>query len=128
MPATPKPTEARGNGWTRRWQVLRTASVRYFHAYGSWLVSISWWRFLLISILVLILAAITASIFGGNSGHHHRHEMVVKKIKPVASPEAPMQAPASDASAPQAKGKVSVQIDETGVHISAQDPQGQGAQ
>ena len=60
MPATPKPTEARGKGWTRRWQVLRAAGVRYFHAYGSWLVSISWWRFLLISILVLILAAITA--------------------------------------------------------------------
>ena len=128
MPATPKPKEARGKGWTRRWQVLRAAGVRYFHAYGSWLVSISWWRFLLISILVLILAAITASIFGGNSGHHHRHEVVVKKIKPAASPEAPMQAPASDASASQAKGKVSVQIDETGVHISAQDPQGKGAQ
>ena len=58
MPATPKPTEARGKGWTRRWQVLRAAGVRYFHAYGSWLVSISWWRFLLISILVLILAEI----------------------------------------------------------------------
>jgi signal transduction histidine kinase len=102
--------------------------VRYFHAYGNWLVSISWWRFFLISILVLVLAAITASIFGGNSGHHHRHEVVIKKTKPIAPPEVPSPTPANEASGPAAKGKVSVQIDESGVHISAQDPQGQGAQ
>lgn len=123
MNASPTPPAAGDDLWSRRWHALRAASVRYFHAYGNWLVSISWWRFFLISILVLILAGVTASIFGGHTGHHRRQEVVVKKIKPA--PEAPPQVPASDASAPQAKGKVSVQIDETGVHISAQDPQGQ---
>ena len=98
--------------------------MRYFHACGNWLVSISWWRFFLISILVLILAAITSSFVGGSSGHRHRHEVVVKNTQPTPSPEAP----ATDASAPAAKGKVSIQIDETGVHISAQDPEGEAAQ
>jgi Histidine kinase/Histidine kinase-, DNA gyrase B-, and HSP90-like ATPase len=124
MSVSPKPPAAADDSLSRRWQALRAAAVRYFHAYGAWLVSISWWRFFLISILVLILAGITASIFGKHAGPHHRHEVVVKKTKPAVLPDAP----ASEASAAQAKGKVSVQIDETGVHISARDPQGQAAQ
>ena len=32
--------------------------MRAYHAYGSWLVSISWWRFALLSILLLIITAI----------------------------------------------------------------------
>jgi len=128
MTSSRSPSPAGDNNLRGQWQVVRAALVRYFHAYGNWLVSISWWRFFLISILVLVLAAITASIFGGNSGHHHRHEVVIKKTKPIAPPEVPSPTPATEASGPAAKGKVSVQIDESGVHISAQDPQGQGAQ
>jgi hypothetical protein len=103
---------------------MRAACVRYFHAYGAWLVSISWWRFYLISILVLILAAMTGSLLGLNFGHHHRYDKVVKITQPTPSPTVP----ASDASAATAKGSVSVQIDDTGVHIRAQDPEGQVAQ
>ena len=128
MPSSHPPPAADGQSWSSRWQALRAAIVRYFHAYGSWLVSISWWRFFLISVLVLVLASITSSMFIGNSGHHHRHQTVMKKTKPAASPQTPPDAPASDASDPATKGRVSVQIDETGVHINAQDPQGQGAQ
>ena len=128
MPSSHSPPTAAGQSWSSRWQALRAAIVRYFHAYGSWLVSISWWRFFLISVLVMVLASITSSMFIGNSGHHHRHQAVMKKTKPAASPQTPPDAPASDASAPATKGRVSVQIDETGVHINAQDPQGQGAQ
>ena len=128
MTSSRSTSPAGDNNLRGQWQAVRAALVRYFHAYGNWLVSISWWRFFLISILVLVLAAIMASIFGGNSGHHHRHEVVIKKTKPVAPPEVPSPTPANEASGPAAKGKVSVQIDQSGVHISAQDPQGQGAQ
>jgi hypothetical protein len=122
MNASP-PTPAAGDDrWSRRWHALRAGAVRYFHAYGNWLVSISWWRFFLISILVLILAGITSSFLDNSSDHHHRREVVVKKVKPTPSP----QAPATDASAPTAE--VSVRIDKTGVHISAQDPEGTAAQ
>ena len=124
MNASP-PTPAAGDvRWSRRWHALRAGAVRYFHAYGNWLVSISWWRFFLISILVLILAGITSSFLDNSSDHQHRPEVAVKKVKPTPNP----QAPATDASAPTAKGKVSVRIDETGVHISAQDPEGKAAQ
>lgn len=123
MNTSPIPPAGKAH-WSRYWHALRVGAVRYFHAYGNWLVSISWWRFFLISILVLILAGITTSFLDKSSGHQPRHEVVVKKVKPIPSPEAP----ATDASAPVAKGKVSVQIDETGVHISAQDPEGKAAQ
>ena len=75
-----------------------------------------------ISILVLILAGITSSFLDNISVHQHRREGVVKEVKPTPSP----QAPATDASA--STGMVSVRIDETGVHISAQDPEGKAAQ
>ncbi len=128
MLSSPTPPPAGDKTLLSQWLLMRTACVRYFHAYASWLVSISWWRFFLISILVMILAAITGSIFGGNAGHHHGREAVLTQTKRAATPESTTQVPASDTSAPVAKGKVSVQIDETGVHISARDPQGQAAQ
>ena len=115
------PTTAKAH-WSRHWHALRVGAVRYFHAYGNWLVSISWWRFFLISILVLILAGITSSFLDNISVHQQRREGVVKEVKPTPSP----QAPATDASA--STGMVSVRIDETGVHISAQDPEGKAAQ
>ena len=45
-----------------RWQRLSAASVRAFHVYAGWLVSISWWRFVLLSILLLIVASILQNI------------------------------------------------------------------
>jgi hypothetical protein len=45
-----------------RWQRFSAASLRAFHAYAGWLVSLSWWRFLLLSLLLLILAGIVESL------------------------------------------------------------------
>lgn len=41
---------------------LRIALVRGFHAYASWLVRQSWWRFLLHSVLLLIIAKILSEL------------------------------------------------------------------
>ena len=41
-----------------RWQRFAAASVRGFHAYGNWLVGISWKRFFLLSLLLLILMGV----------------------------------------------------------------------
>jgi signal transduction histidine kinase len=38
----------------QRWQRFSKASVRGFHVYASWLVSISWKRFVVLSILLLV--------------------------------------------------------------------------
>ena len=44
------------------WQAFRRGSLRAFHRYASWLVSISWKRFILLSLLLIIAAAITQSL------------------------------------------------------------------
>lgn len=129
MTAPSSPAPPGDHTWRARWHALRAAMVRYFHAYGGWLVRLSWWRFFLISILLLILASIASSFFGGESKHHRVHsEAVANKSKPAKPGEVSPPAPDNGASAPAAKGQVSVQIDATGVHIRAQDPQGEVAQ
>ena len=40
--------------WIERWQRFSAAAVRYFHAYAGWLVSISWRRFVLLALALLI--------------------------------------------------------------------------
>ena len=44
--------------WSDRWQRFATATVRAYHAYGSWLVSISWRRFIVLAALLLIVVGI----------------------------------------------------------------------
>lgn len=51
----PAPTDAT---WQGRWQRFSAAAVRAYHAYGSWLVGISWRRFIVLSILLLIVVGI----------------------------------------------------------------------
>jgi signal transduction histidine kinase len=40
--------------WIERWQRFSATVVRYFHAYAGWLVGISWKRFVLLSLALLI--------------------------------------------------------------------------
>ncbi len=54
---TPAPTSA-----AQRWQTARTGTVHAFHRYASWLVGISWARFILLSLLLVVAAAITSSL------------------------------------------------------------------
>jgi len=48
-PATDRPV-----AWSDRWQRFSAATLRGYHAYGSWLVSISWKRFIVLAVLLLI--------------------------------------------------------------------------
>ncbi|MFO1288909.1 MAG: histidine kinase [Rubrivivax sp.] len=42
----------------QRWQRFSTASLKAFHAYATWLVSISWWRFIALSLGLLMFVGI----------------------------------------------------------------------
>jgi signal transduction histidine kinase len=53
-PATAPP----GAKQPRRWQSFAAASVRGFHAYATWLVGISWKRFFLLALLLIVGMAI----------------------------------------------------------------------
>ena len=55
MNPAPSPEAER---WARRWQQLSSAFLRAFHRYASWLVSITWKRFVLLSVALMIVAAI----------------------------------------------------------------------
>ena len=44
--------------WSERWQRFASSCVRGFHAYAGWLVSISWKRFFLLSLLLMVAAGI----------------------------------------------------------------------
>jgi signal transduction histidine kinase len=60
---TPQATPTPGADWRARWQWLRDGAVRSFHAYANWLVGISWRRFFVLSLLLLILMAIVHDFF-----------------------------------------------------------------
>jgi len=69
-----------------RWHRFAAATVRSFHRYGTWLVSLSWWRFGWYSLLLLIATAIVQKLppfswtytetvvdSGHRSTHQHAH-------------------------------------------------------
>ena len=52
-PATPEATR-----WASRWRRFSVAAVKAYHAYANWLVSISWRRFIVLAIGLLIVVGI----------------------------------------------------------------------
>jgi len=57
-PPAPNPQASTAAPWRQRWQHFSAASLKAFHAYASWLVSISWRRFILLAILLLVVVGI----------------------------------------------------------------------
>ncbi|HNJ83903.1 MAG TPA: hypothetical protein PKZ28_09740, partial [Piscinibacter sp.] len=47
---------------TSRWSAFAAAVVRGYHAYGGWLVTISWWKFIALSLLLMIMSGILQNI------------------------------------------------------------------
>lgn len=58
----PSPETRHPPGWRERIEPARQSFMRAFHRYATWLVSITWKRFFLLSILLIVLAAITQSL------------------------------------------------------------------
>ncbi|HPG80339.1 MAG TPA: histidine kinase [Piscinibacter sp.] len=58
-PTPPLPPQPVPRG---RWQAFKATALSAFHAYGSWLVGISWWRFALLAVLLLIITGIAQNI------------------------------------------------------------------
>ena len=121
-----------------RWQRLSAASVRAFHGYANWLIGITWRRFIVLSVLLLIVSGLLQNIppfsWTYSSTLNLPYEAPVAVIDvPPAPPAAPAlptpgtapQAPASAAppgihiETPPKGGKpgVHITIDERGVRI-----------
>ena len=48
--------------WAERWQRFAAVALRAFHRYANWLVGITWRRFVVLSVLLMIAAAIMPSL------------------------------------------------------------------
>jgi signal transduction histidine kinase len=113
-----------------RWQRFAAASVRAFHAYAGWLVGIPWWRFVLLSILLLIVAGILQHIppFSWKTTEVLTIDEPSKPPKPPKPPKAPTQGREPlfkiEKNKPNAKGDhtYEITIDERGVRIQPKTP------
>ncbi|HJV69463.1 histidine kinase [Ideonella sp.] len=127
LTATPPP------GWASRWQRFSAAAVRAFHAYGSWLASISWWRFGLLSLALIVIANIlqdlppftwtyTETVVEHPGGSAPPKPPVVPKVPKVPHvPGVRIDKPASGISGSDREG-VDISIDHRGVRISPRGP------
>jgi len=67
------------------WKSLSSATVRLFHQYANWLVGITWWRFALLSLLLLILSSILQKLPPFRTSWSE----VIEDIPAVVAPKAP---------------------------------------
>jgi signal transduction histidine kinase len=79
---------------TTGWQRFKAGAVRLFHAYASWLVSISWLKFILLSVLLLIIAGILSSVPPFSWTTSERIETVPRRVI-IKTPPTPPTPPGS---------------------------------
>jgi signal transduction histidine kinase len=94
--------------WHARWQRFAAAAVRAFHAYGAWLVSISWKRFFVLALGLIVVVAIVHDMPPFTWTFTEQIEPSVRIVTKPALPPRPPQPPR----APEAPGAPS-----PGVHI-----------
>ena len=86
-----------------RWHQISAASVRAFHRYATWLVSLSWWRFAWYALLLIIVTGLIQKLPPFSMTYY---ETVVesvrhRKAKVPTPPAMPMPAPAPHVQGPQ---------------------------
>lgn len=110
-PGPPSPPPAAGaplppgssgppDDWARRWQRFAAASVRAFHAYAGWLVSITWRRFILLAVLLLAVVGIGHDILNFSWTTTEQVEAprrVIVRPRPPEPPQAPNAGRSGDA-------------------------------
>jgi uncharacterized membrane protein len=126
MPVPPPPLPPGATpGWRARLESARQAFLRGFHRYATWLVGISWKRFFILALLLMIGASILESIppFSWRiSEVVEAPKPAPKKPTPPAAPEkpAPAREPVIKIEKPQPGARaegVDISIDERGIRI-----------
>jgi signal transduction histidine kinase len=93
-PQPPGPTPA---SFRARWSERLAPLVRAFHVYATWLVSISWKRFILLSILLMIIAGILKEIPPFTWTLSERVEPAPPRVVVVPKPPKPPAPPGTPA-------------------------------
>jgi hypothetical protein len=115
MTADPSSNAAR---WTERWQRFSSAALRAFHAYANWLVSISWRRFIVLALALIVVMAIVHDLppFTWTITEHTEDNAPRVMVLPPKAPKAPT-APAAPAP-PEAPVRIQTPGKGEGVDIS----------
>jgi hypothetical protein len=100
---------------TSTWKHLSATAVRLFHGYASWLVGISWKRFILLSLLLLIASGILGSLLPSATVTEWRDGPAAA---PPPRPPAVKKPTRTDPSTPP--GGYTISIDKSGVRIAPQ--------
>ena len=104
--------------WSDRWQRLSVGARKAFHAYARWLVSISWRRFLVLSLLLLVVMAIVHDLppFTWTVTEHFENPPErAERAARVSPPRAPAT-PRTPAPA-EADSGVDIRINKDGIRV-----------
>jgi Histidine kinase/Histidine kinase-, DNA gyrase B-, and HSP90-like ATPase len=136
-PASPPPPTSLP--WRQRVEPFLQSFLRAYHRYASWLVSISWKRFVLLAILLIIISAIVQSLppFSYKVTEWVNEPIELPEMPKPPEPPKPSKAPSGakepviriEKPAPGASGAsegVDISIDERGIRIRPRKP-GQAA-
>ncbi len=105
-----------GNGW---WSRTSSAALKVFHAYARWLVSISWKRFFVLALLLIIAMGILQDIPPFGWTYTYTETATNPEAPKRTRKSAPVPKPKPSASKKGIGEGVDISIDERGVHISA---------
>ena len=128
-PADPSPPGAPARPPATGWQRFKAETVRLFRLYANWLVSISWKRFFVLSVLLLIAAVILEHLppfnytVGSVADGSHTTVTVVPPVPPTPPGQPALPSPPSPPGVKIEKkdpkgGDVVISIDRDGVRIS----------
>ena len=110
---SPAPATFDATLWAQRWTRYSAAVVRAFHAYATWLVSISWRRFLVLALGLVVVMAILHDLPPFTWTVTERIESAPPRVVEM-SPRASKAPVAPAAPAAPAAPKASVQIETPG--------------
>ena len=115
------PTTANPVSWQQRWQTFSSTSVRWFHAYANWLTGISWRRFIVLSLVLVVVVAMVHDMPPFTWRYTEQVEARrphVSLPKPPKAPKRAQSAKPPEAPEPPADVDVHVSIGKNGIKIS----------
>ena len=102
--------------WQQRLQRFSAGAVRAFHAYGTWLVSITWRRFIVLALALIVIVAIVHDSPPFTWTYTERVE--TEPPRAVVMPPMPPAPRAPRAKTPTQIGDVQITIGKDGIHIT----------
>lgn len=107
--------------WPQRWQTFSSTAVRWFHVYANWLISISWRRFLVLSLALLVVVGIVHDIPPFTWRYTEEVPVTRPRLPKLPKARVTPPAPAAPPAAPKPPGgpeSVNISIGKDGIKIT----------